>query len=97
MDIDKILTKHHKGKGKAQTLNTAVTTPSKTCGFCGKPNHTAMDCWNNPKSPKFRGKKDKKSNTSHKKDNKPKKSSKPTRRFKGPPRVMFHNNKQHVV
>ena len=43
-----------KGPGKGKKGKDGKTKAKVTCGFCGKPNHDASQCWNNPQSASYR-------------------------------------------
>ena len=43
-----------KGPGKGKKGKDGKTKAKITCGFCGKPNHDASQCWNNPQSASYR-------------------------------------------
>ena len=43
-----------KGPGKGKKGKDGKMKAKVTCGFCGKPNHDASQCWNNPQSASYR-------------------------------------------
>ena len=42
------------GIGKGKQGKDGNTKAKISCGFCGKPNHDASACWNNPQSASYR-------------------------------------------
>jgi hypothetical protein len=76
MDVDSAEKKKKKGKGK----ETSTTEKKKKwCGICKANTHDTDRCWNNPKSPNYRPKKEVKEKTKEGKEYK-KKEKQPYKR-----------------